>query len=157
RAQQSFQQISSSAVGLKLPAQAPFRLPATTGGFGYSESRVELLYRVFDVSLRSQYQARKAAEAASVLSTKDARDVVGYAVGAASFQVVASQSRLETAKAALASAQEFDTQVRDEFDAETAPEIDSLRASVELRAARQRVTDAENDLEKDKLTLDRIT
>ncbi len=157
RAQQSFQQISLSEIGIKLPAQAAFRHPATTGGFGYSESRVELQYPVFDASLRAQYQARKAAEAASALSTRDARDVVVYAVGTAYFQVVASQARLATAKAALASAQELDSQVRDEFNAETAPEIDSLRASVELRAARQRVTDAKNDLEKDKLTLDRIT
>lgn len=157
RAQQSFQQISVAEIGLKLPAQAPFRLPSILSGFGYSETRVELQYPVFDSSLRAQYQARKVAEAASALSARDARDVVVYAVGTAYFQVVASQARLATAKAALASAQELDAQVRDEFNAETAPEIDSLRASVELRAAGQRVMDAENDLEKDKLTLDRIT
>jgi len=157
RAQQSYEQVSLSEIGLKLPPQAPFRLPATTGGFGYSEARVNLQYPVFDASLRGHYQARKAAEAASALSTRDSRDVVVYAVGTAYFQVVASQARLDTAKAALASAEEFASQVENEFNAELAPEIDSLRASVELRAARQRVTDAENDLEKDKLTLDRIT
>ena len=37
------------------------------------------------------------------------------------------------------------------------PEIDALRARVELRTAEQRVIDATNDLEKDKLTLDRVT
>jgi outer membrane protein TolC len=37
------------------------------------------------------------------------------------------------------------------------PEIDALRARVELRTAEQRVVDATNDLEKDKLTLDRVT
>jgi outer membrane protein TolC len=157
RAQQSFEQISSAELGIKLPAQAGIRLPSTLGGFGYSESRVELQYPVFDATLRAQYQARKAAEAASALSTKDSRDVVVYAVGTAYFQVVASQARLATAKAALASAQEFASQVANQFQAEVAPEIDSLRASVELRAAQQRVTDAKNDLEKDKLTLDRIT
>lgn len=157
RAQQSFEQISTAELGIKLPPQTGIRLPGTLGGFGYSESRVELQYPVFDASLRAQYRARKAAEAASALSTKDSRDVVVYAVGTAYFQVVASQSRVDTAKAALASAQEFATQVEHEYNAELAPEIDSLRASVELRAARQRVTDAENDLEKDKLTLDRIT
>jgi outer membrane protein TolC len=82
---------------------------------------------------------------------------VVYAVGTAYFQVVASQARLATAKAALASAEEFASQVADQYKAEVAPEIDSLRASVELRAAQQRVADAGNDLEKDKLTLDRIT
>lgn len=157
RAQQSFQQISLSEIGLKLPPQSGVRLPATTGGFGYSETRIDFQYPAFDATLRAQYQARKAAEAASALSTKDARDVVVFAVGTAYFQVVASQARLATAKAALRSAQEFASQVADQYKAEVAPEIDNLRASVELRAAQQRVTDAENDLEKDKLTLDRIT
>lgn len=157
RAQQSFQQLSTAGLGIKFPAQSGIRLPGTLGGFGYSESRVEVQYPVFDATLRAQFQARKAAEAASALSTKDARDVVVFAVGTAYFQVVASQARLATAKAALASAQEFATQVAHQYEAEVAPEIDSLRASVELRAAQQRVTDAGNDLEKDKLTLDRIT
>jgi outer membrane protein TolC len=156
-AQQSYERISTAELGIKLPPQAGIRLPSTLGGFGYSESRVEVQYALFDASLRRQYQARKAAQTAAALSTKDARDVVVYAVGTAYFQVVASQARLDTAKAALDSAQEFASQVANEYNAELAPEIDSLRASVELRAARQRVTDAEDDLEKDKLTLDRIT
>jgi outer membrane protein TolC len=68
--------------------------------------------------------------------------------------VVGSEARLATARAALNSAQQFQTQIAHEFEAEVAPEIDSIRASVELHAAEQRVTDAENDLEKDKLTLE---
>ena len=156
RAQQSFEQISLAQTGIKLPPSVPFRFPATLGGFGYSESRVDVQSPIFDASLWDQYRARKASEAASALSTRDARDVVVYAVGTAYFQVVASAARLATARAALASAREFAAQVASEFQAELAPEVDNLRASVELRAARQRVIDAENDLEKDKLTLDRI-
>ena len=96
-------------------------------------------------------------ETASVFSAKDARDVVVFVVGAAYFQVVASEARLETAKAALASMQELNTQVADQFKSEVSPEIDTLRADVELHSTEQRVTNAANDLEKDKLTLDRIT
>src|SRR6185437_8273280 len=157
RAQQNFEQISTAELGIKFPPQSGLRLPATLGGFGYSDNRVALQYPAFDTSLRAQYQARKTAEEASALSAKDARDVVVYAVGTAYFQVVASAARLDTAKAALTSAQEAASQVADEFKAELAPEIDNLRASVELRAAGQRVADAQDDLEKDKLTLDRIT
>jgi outer membrane protein TolC len=71
--------------------------------------------------------------------------------------VVASQARLATAQAALASARELNTQVTNQFNSEVSPEIDTLRAGVELSTAEQRVVDAANDLEKDKLTLDRIT
>jgi len=55
----------------------------------------------------NKYKQQKVLEVASLLSTKYARDVVVFAVGAAYFQVVASQARLETTKAALASAQEI--------------------------------------------------
>ncbi len=88
RAQQSFEQISTAEIGIKLPPQTGIRLPATLGGFGYSETRVDIQYPVFDSSLRAEYQSRKAAEAASALSAKDARDVVVYAVGTAYFQPV---------------------------------------------------------------------
>jgi outer membrane protein TolC len=141
------------------PASGPGRLPSVA-----NDRRVRLLrgsvslqYSAFDPTLIANYKARCAAETASALSTRDSRDVVVLAVETAYFQVVASEARLATARAALASAQEFQTQVAHEFRAEVAPEIDSIRASVELHAAEQRVTDAENDLEKDKLTLDRIT
>ena len=156
RAEQSYDQISLSSIGIKLPAQAGFHLPPTTGPFGYSEGRIALQYSAYDPALISNYRARRAAEAASALSTRDSRDVVVLAVGTAYFQVVSSEARLATARAALDSAREFQTQVAHEFEAEVAPEIESIRASVELHAAEQRVADAENDLEKDKLTLDRI-
>jgi outer membrane protein TolC len=107
--------------------------------------------------LLDRYRQQKAFEAASALASKDARDVVVFAVGATYFQVVASQARLETAQAALASFRELDTQVADQYKSEVSPEIDRLRADVELHTAEQRVTDTANDLEKDKLTLDRIT
>jgi outer membrane protein TolC len=62
-----------------------------------------------------------------------------------------------TADAALASAQELNSQVTHQYNSEVSPEIDALRARVELRTAEQRVVDATNDFEKDKLTLDRVT
>jgi len=156
RAEQSFEQISLGSIGIRIPAQAGFRLPLATGGFAYSEGRVGLQYAAFDGALIAQYKARRDAAIASSLSTRDSRDVVVFAIGTAYFQVVSSEARVATARAVLASAREFEAQVTHEVEAEVAPEIDRIRASVELRAAEQRVTDAENDLEKDKLTLDRI-
>jgi outer membrane protein TolC len=112
---------------------------------------------VLNIALLDRYREQKALESASSLLTKDAQDVVVFAVGAAYFQVVASQARLETARAALASARQLDSQVSDQYKSEVSPEIDALRAHVELHTAEQRVVDATNDLEKDNLTLDRIT
>lgn len=129
----------------------------TTGPYGYSEARIIAQSPVLNVALLDRYRQHKEMEAASALSTKDARDVVVFVVGAAYFQVVASQARLETAQSALATMRELNIQVSDQFNSEVSPEIDTLRARVELHTTEQRVTDAANDLEKDKLTLDRIT
>jgi outer membrane protein TolC len=157
RAEQTFQQVSYKQLNIKLPAASGLTIPPTSGGFGYSEARINAESHVLNVHLLERYRQQKALERASLLSTKDARDVVVFAVGAAYFQVVASQARLETAKAALASAQELNRQVEDQYKSEVSPEIDALRARVEQSSAEQRVVDATNDLEKDKLTLDRIT
>jgi outer membrane protein TolC len=157
RAQQSYEQLSFKALNIKLPSQAGFQLPPTSGAFGYGEADILAHSSVVNVELLNRYKQQKALESASALSTKDGRDIVVYAVGTAYFQVVASEARLATAKAALASAQELNTQVANQYNSEVSPEIDTLRAKVELRTAEQRVVDATNDLEKDKLTLDRVT
>jgi outer membrane protein TolC len=157
RAQQTYEDLSLREIGLRLPPKAGFQLPPTTGAFGYSDARIVAQSSLLNLELLDRYKAQKAQEAASLLSTKDARDVVVYAVGAAYFQVVASQARLLTEQAALASAQQLNTQVADQYKAEVSPEIDMLRAEVEVSSAEQRVVNAANDLQKDKLTLDRIT
>jgi outer membrane protein TolC len=158
RAQQSFEDISYSEIGIKLPPIPGFAgLPATSGNFAYMDARVAATQAIFNAELRDRYHAQGALEAASQLNTKDARDVVVFAVGAAFFQVIASEARVQTAQAQLASARELDTQVANQFKSEVSPEIDAIRAQVERQTAEQRLINAGNDLEKDKLTLGRIT
>jgi outer membrane protein TolC len=157
RAEQTYQQFSLKSINLAFPPQTGIKLLPTSGQFGYSEARIIAQSPVLNMTLLNQYREQKEMELASMLSTKDARDVVVFVVGIAYFQVVASQARLDTAKAALVSMRELNTQVADQFKSEVSPEIDSLRADVELHSTEQRVTDAQDDLEKDKLTLDRIT
>ncbi len=157
RAEQTYQQLSYKQLDITLPPQSGIHLPPASPQFGYSEARITAESPVLNFALLNRYRQQKALEAASALDTKDARDVVVSAVGAAYFQVVASQARVDTEEAAVASARELDAQVADQYKSEVSPEIDTLRAHVELHTAEQRLTDAINDLEKDKLTLDRIT
>ncbi|PWU10517.1 MAG: TolC family protein [Terriglobia bacterium] len=157
-ARQAYENISYQEIGLKLPAIPGLpALPATSGGFGYQDVRVAASQRLFDPQLRQRYQARKADEQASALSVKDARDVVVLAVGTAYFQVVASAARVETAKAQMAAAQEFDQLTANRVKNEVSPEIESLRAQVERQSAEQHLTNVTNQLEIDKLTFARIT
>jgi len=80
-----------------------------------------------------------------------------FAVGTAYAQAIASAARVETARAQLVSSQELDRQTANRFKAEVSPEIDVLRAQVERQSSEQRLTNAVNQFEKDKLTLARIT
>jgi outer membrane protein TolC len=156
-ARQAYENISYKEIGLKLPPIAGLpALPPTTGGFGYQDSRVSLEQSIYNVELRDQYRARKMDERASIFGARDSRDVVVFAVGTAYLQAIASAARVETAKAELTSAEELDRQTADKLKAEVSPEIDALRAQVELQTARQRLTNTTNQLEKDKLTLARI-
>jgi len=156
-ARQVYESLSFKEIGLKLPPNAPFQLPSTSGGFGYQDARVGVSQQVFNASLRDKYRAQKNLEEASILTLRDSRDVVVFAVGAAYMQVIASAARVATAKAQLDSARELDQQTADRVNSEVSPEIDSLRAQVQRQSSEQRLTNANNQLEKDRLTLARIT
>jgi outer membrane protein TolC len=154
---QAYESVSYKEIGLKLPPIPGLpALPPTSGGFGYQDARVSLTQSLYNAQLRNQYRARKSDEQASILGITDSRDVVVFAVGTAYMQVIASAARVETVKAQLASARELDRQTANRVKSEVAPEIDSLRAQVERQSAEQRLTNATNQLEKDKLTLARI-
>jgi len=157
KGEQAFEDLSLQEIGLRLPPTPGVRpLPTTTGAFSYQDARVSLEQSVYSQELHDRFRAQKSAEQASQFTTRDARDVVVYAVGVAYLQVVASAARVETARAELASARELDQQTADQLKNEVSPEIDALRAQVERQSAEQRLINATNAFEKDKLALGRI-
>lgn len=154
---QAYENLSYKEIGLKLPPIPGLPpLASTSGGFGYQDARVGVTQTLYDGALRNRYRARKSEEQSSALSIEDSRDVVVLAVGTAYMQAIASAARLETARAQLVSANELDRQTANRVKSEVSPEIDSLHAQVERQSAEQRLTNAANQLEKDKLTLARI-
>ena len=154
---QAYENISFKEIGVKLPPIPGLPgLPPTSGGFGYQDARVSLTQSLYNAELRNQYRSRRDAERASVLNVQDSRDVVVFAVGTAYLQAIASAAGVQTARAQLASALELDRQTSDRVKSEVSPEIDSIRAEVEWQSAEQRLTNATNQFEKDKLTLARI-
>jgi outer membrane protein TolC len=157
KGEQAFEDISLAEIGLRLPPMPGVpALPATTGPFSYQDARVSLTQSIYSDEVHNRYRVRQSTEQASALSTRDARDVVVYAVGVAYLQVVASAARVETAQAQLASARELDQQTADQLKNEVSPEIDSIRAQVERQSAEQRLINATDAFEKDKLGLGRI-
>jgi outer membrane protein TolC len=99
------------------------------------KERIVAQSSVWNLELLNRYRQEGALESASVLSTKDDRDIVMPAVGTAYFHVVASEARLATAQAALTPAQELNAQVTSQSNSGVSLEIDMLRARVELRTA----------------------
>jgi outer membrane protein TolC len=154
---QAYESISFKEIGVKLPPISGFPgLPPTSGGFGYQDARLSLTQSIYNAQLRNRYRSRRDAERASALNVRDSRDVVVFAVGAAYVQAIASAARVETARAQLASAVELDRLTADRMKSEVSPEIDSIRAEVVRQSAEQRLINATNQSEKDKLTLARI-
>jgi outer membrane protein TolC len=87
---------------------------------------------------------------------KDARDLVVLAVGYTYLQAIADEARIETAEAQVKTAQTLYDQAGDQVKAGTSPEIDGLRAKVELQTRQQQLIQAKNNLAIQKLTVARV-
>jgi outer membrane protein TolC len=89
-------------------------------------------------------------------SYKDARDLVVLAVGYTYLQAIADVARIETAEAQVQTAQALYDQANDQVTAGTSPEIDGLRAKVELQTRQQQLIQAKNNYAIQKLTVARV-
>src|SRR5580658_6483109 len=124
-ASQGYENLSYKELGIKLPPNSGLpALPPTSGAFGYQDGRVSLAQSLYNAELRNEYRARRSDQQASILSVRDSRDVVVFAVGTAYLQVIASAARVATAKAQLASAGELDRQTANQVANEVAPEFE---------------------------------
>jgi outer membrane protein TolC len=148
---QNLDDLSRVAIGLKLPG-----IPLSTGQFSYQESYVAFSDNGLNLNSLYQYRAARQGVEAQKLSLEDAGNVVALAVGTAYLQVEASEARVETAEAELASARELEAQTLNKVSSGLAAEIEGFRATVQRQTAEQRVTVAAANLEKDRLTLARI-
>jgi outer membrane protein TolC len=87
---------------------------------------------------------------------KDARDLVVLAVGYTYLQAIADEARVETAEAQVNTAQAVYDQAKDQVSAGTSPDIDGLRAKVELQTRQQQLIQAKNNFAIQKLTVARV-
>jgi outer membrane protein TolC len=148
---QNVDQLSRVALGLKVPG-----LPVSTGQFSYQESYLAFSDSGLNVdSLLRLRSARRATEAAR-FGLEDAREVIVLAVGTAYLQVEASEARLHTFEAQLQVARALEEQTANQVRSGLAPEIDQFRATVQRQTNEQRVTVAQANVDKDKLTLARL-
>jgi outer membrane protein TolC len=137
----------------KLPG---FALPAAVGPFSYFDARVGVTQSLFNwQSINNARGAQQSVISAEYLY-RDARDLVILAVGYTYLQGIADLARVETAQAQVDTAQALYNQASDQVTAGTSPEIDAMRAKVELQTRQQQLIQAKNNYAIQKLTIGRV-
>jgi outer membrane protein TolC len=124
--------------------------------FSYFDARVSVDQSLFNWksinNTRAAGQSLKSAE----YTYRDARDLVVLAVGYTYLQAIADKARIETAEAQVKTAQALFDQATDRVNAGTSPDIDALRAKVELQTREQQLIQAKNNFAIQKLTVARV-
>ncbi len=145
------QRVNLKAFGFTFPG-----FPSSIGPFGLTELGGTGTWTPLDLhyidNVHSATQNVKAAQ----FSYRDARDTVVLAVGANYLLTIANESRVAAAEAELKAAQALYQLAEDQETAGIAPNIDTLRARVQLQTQQSSLIQAENDLEKQRIALARV-
>ena len=130
--------------------------PTAVGPFGISDLRATGSWTVLDFHSINNIQAASQNVKAARFTYRDARDMVVLAVGATYLLTIAQESRVTATEAELQTAQALYQLAEDQENAGLAPQIDTLRARVQLQAQREALIQAQNDLEKQRIALARV-
>ncbi|MGB2624425.1 MAG: TolC family protein [Candidatus Acidiferrum sp.] len=141
---------------LGLTSLGGMRIPPSLGPFSYFDARVSVNQSLFDWKSINNSRAASQNLKSAEYSFKDARDLVVLAVGYTYLQAIADEARIETAEAQVKTAQALFDQATDQVNAGTSPEIDGLRAKVELQTREQQLIQAKNNFAIQKLTVARV-
>src|SRR5258706_6544881 len=146
------EQVNLAAFGFPLPAG----IPSVVGPFNVYDARVFLTQSVYDAQKINEARAEEHKVEAARLDSRNARDIVVLISGNAYSLAVASSAMVEAARAQLDTAQALPQQTADLKENGLVAGLDGLRADVQLGTARQRLTAAQVEFDKRKLTLARI-
>lgn len=148
--------LSEFGFNFKFPPSLGVNIPSIVGPFGYYDSRVYLTQSIFDWKAINNARASAQSVKSAQYTYKDARDLVVLAVGYTYLQGIADAARIETAAAQVNTAQALYNQASDQVKAGTSPNIDALRAQVELQTRQQQLIQAKNNFAIQKLTIARV-
>jgi outer membrane protein TolC len=133
-----------------------FHISSSIGPFSYFDARANVTQTLFDWKSINSTRAASQNVKSATYTFKDARDLVVLAVGYTYLQAIADEARIETAEAQVKSAQAVYDQASDQVNAGTSPDIDGLRAKVELQTRQQQLIQAKNNFAIQKLTVARV-
>ncbi len=130
--------------------------PTSVGPFSLFELAATGTWNPLNLHYISGVHAASQNVKASEFSYRDARDTVVVAVGANYLLTIANESRVTAAEAELKAAQALYQLAVDQENAGLAPQIDTLRARVQLQTQLSQLIQAQNDLEKQRIALARV-
>src|SRR5271165_6047117 len=145
------QRLNLKSFGLTFPG-----FPTSVGPFGLTATQATGSWNLLDLASIDKYRASGETVKAAQFNYRDARDTVVLAVGANYLLTIAQESRVEAALAQLKTAQALYQLASDQEAAGLAPNIDTLRARVQLQAQQESVIQTQNDLEKQRIALARV-
>lgn len=148
------QEINLEALGF--PANKFAGFPVIVGPFNTFDARAFVKAPILDMSsLRKDRAAREDIQAAQY-SYQDARNMVVLVAGNAYLLADAGKAQVATAQAEVNTAQALYQQAVDRLHAGLTPQIDALRAQVELKSRQQQLIAAQNEFATEKLNLGRV-
>ncbi len=153
--------LRESAIKISLPASGlSFKIPGmniSNGiNFSNSDARVSMTEDLVDLHAIENTRAATANIHAAEFNFSTAKETVTLAVAASYLLVIAAESQVEAATAELNTAEALQQLAKDREDAGLNPEIDTLRAQVELQVRRQNLIEANNNLAKQRIALVRV-
>jgi outer membrane protein TolC len=130
-------------------------LGSVVGPFSVFDARAKLTQSVLDFKRFHELKAAAERVSASNFAQQDVRDLIVFITTGLYLDAVASASRVDAARAQLATAQAVYDRAMDLKASGVAAGIDVVRAQVQLQAQQQRVVATENDRSKKKLNIAR--
>ena len=145
------ERLNLKAFGFDFPG-----FPSSVGPFGITELQATGTWTPLNLQYFNNLHAASQNVKAAQFSYRDARDTVVLAVGANYLLTIANESRVTAAQAELDAAQALYQLAVDQENAGLAPQIDTLRARVQLQTQQSILIQAQNDLEKQRIALARV-
>ncbi len=147
------QQINLAALGF--PAGKIPDIKTIVGPFVVFDARATVSQNLFNWNAIQKERAARENTVGSAHALRNTRELVVLATGNAYLQVTTAMSRVEAAQAEVTTAQALYQRAVDQQKAGVSPNIDSLRAKVEMQTRQQQLIQAQNDLDKSRLQLAR--
>ncbi|MFL6351525.1 MAG: TolC family protein [Bryobacteraceae bacterium] len=152
------QQLNLQALGFlgTFPRNLGFEIPKIVGPYSYQSVQANATIPLFDYTAINNYRSSRENLKASVLSIKNARDLVVQAVGNAYLEIIADAARIVATEAEIEADNAVYVNATRRHEAGVAIAIDVLRSQVELKQRQQALVAETNQFEKNKLSLARI-